>query len=183
MRLVPFGESIPYLDLIPFFNETFIGIGIFEEGREARIFETGGYKHGVMVCFESSYGAHARMLVREGAEFLSVITNDAWYGRSAGPDQHLVLSILRAVATRRPIVRSANTGISAIIDPSGRIVASLPLMETGVVMAEIVPQRGTTFFVRWGNLWLMLAAAGVVIASVVQAFLAKPTEQTEPAPR
>ena len=157
MLLVPFGETIPYFDAIPFVK-TLVGVGEWDIGEEIGIFETRGYKFGAMICFESAFGAQGRRIANEGASFLAVITNDAWYGFSAGPPQHHNLSLLRAVETRRPVVRAANTGISSIINPAGRVTDSLGLGAPGVIPGEIVPQSVTTFFARWGNLWLILAA-------------------------
>ncbi len=155
MRLVPFGEYVPYFDLIPGFQEQIVQIASFTEGKSVTIFESHHRRFGTMICFESSFGSQARKIARAGAEFLTVITNDAWYGMSAGPAQHHNLSILRAVETRRPVIRAANTGISSIIDPAGRITATLSLGQQGVLTGEIAPQTIQTFFVRWGNSWLI----------------------------
>lgn len=176
MRLVPFGEYLPYFEHIPFLK-TLVGIESFAEGEKIELFETRGHRFGVMICFESSFGVQARKIVNEGAEFLVVVTNDAWYGRSAGLDQHHDLSLLRAVETRRPIVRSANTGISSIIDPVGRVTASCPQGEMSAATGTIAPQSGRTFFVRWGNLWLVLASVAFVVASAIKVAL---TTRSEP---
>lgn len=174
MRLVPFGEHLPYFDLIPGFNSNLVGILGFREGREVRVFETtSGARFGALICFESTFADSARRLARAGAGLLTVITNDGWYGRSAGPAQHHHLSILRAIETRRPLVRSANTGISSVVAPSGRILATLPLMERGVVTATVRTESRLTFFARWGNLWLLLACGGVPAAGARTAWRRK----------
>ncbi len=114
MRLVPFGEALPYFDAIPGFQESVVGLGgLLSEGDTPGLFESHGARVGVMICFESTFSQMGRMLAREGADFLAAITNDAWYGTSAGPQAHFNLSLLRAVETRRWVVRSANTGVSA----------------------------------------------------------------------
>lgn len=168
MRLVPFGEYLPYFNLIPGFQEGIVGIASFEEGREVNLFTTQGHKHGSLICFESTFGTQSRRLARAGAEFISIITNDAWYRQSAGPVQHHNLSILRAVETRRPVIRSANTGISSIISPSGRITETLGVYERGVVTGEIVPQTFETFYVRWGNVWVVGACLITIAGGVLR---------------
>lgn len=168
MRLVPFGEHLPYFELIPYFNETFVGIGSFTEGREVHIFDCAGRGFGTQICFESTFGAQSRKIALAGAEFLTIITNDAWYGDSAGAAQHHALSCLRAVETRRPVVRGANTGISSLINAAGRAESSLPLGRRGVLVGEIAPMTGTTFYARWGNLWLTLACWGCFFGVAVR---------------
>jgi apolipoprotein N-acyltransferase len=100
----------------------------------------------------------ARALVERGANFLVVITNDAWYGLSAGATNHHNVSLLRAVENRRYVLRDANTGISSIIAPSGRITATLGLDQRGFVEGEIHPlvSQENTVFTIWGNAWLAL---------------------------
>lgn len=168
MRLVPFGEHLPYLDLIPGFNDTFVGILSFNEGKQVNLMRTDGLLFGSMICFESAYAASARSRVRAGAQFLVVITNDGWYGMSAGPAQHHSFSILRAVEQRRPLIRAANTGISSIIEPSGVVSASLALGETGVVSAMIKPEYELTTFARFGNAPLMSALTIFLVVVAVR---------------
>lgn len=175
MRLVPFGEYLPYVEWIPGVR-TLSGINSFNEGREVHMFETDGYQFGALICFESSFAAQARKLVREGAQFLTVITNDAWYvvpfskvdpdqpvNYTAGPIQHHNFSRLRAVETRRPVVRAANTGVSSIIDPAGRLQVTLPLNERGIIVADIAPQSVLTFYARWGSFWVVVSALAVIV--------------------
>lgn len=170
-QLVPFGESLPYFDLIPGLQKNIVGIGLFAEGERQVLFQSGPFEFGGLICFESTFGRLARSLARQGADMLVVITNDAWYGHSAGPRQHHHLSLLRAVETRRWVLRAANTGISSIIDPRGRVVASLPLGERGTIQRTIeIPGRPagpdawtalprSTFYVDHGNHWLWIIAA------------------------
>lgn len=178
MRLVPFGESLPYFDMIPGM-QSFVGIGSFNEGKSQTLFTSSGHKFGVLICFESTFSSMARGLARAGAAFLTVVTNDAWYGMSAGAASHHDLSLLRAVETRRWLLRCANTGISSIITPSGRIAeyqtpqgafsATLGLGKQGFVQGSIAPSvyTGQTIFTRLGNAW-MIAPALVVIAGLVR---------------
>ncbi len=154
IRLVPFGENLSFFRYLPFIG-TIVAVGEFERGESITLFRTHAIPFSTIICFESYFGAQTRKAVRNGAEFLVLITNDGWYRESAGPYQHHAQSILRAVETRRPFLRCAYTGISSIFDPSGRRVAGLHLSERGVVHGEIQPQIGVTFFVRWGNVWVI----------------------------
>lgn len=169
MRLVPFGESLSFFRYIPFLK-TVVGIGEWHPGEKVEIFESRGLKFGTLICFESSFGAQARKIANEGAEFLTVITNDGWYGRSAGAAQHHNLSLLRAVETRRPVVRAANTGISSIIDPAGNVKATLALEKRGVISADISGRSEPTLYLRWGNLGILLLVGIAMLAT----FLKKP---------
>lgn len=163
MRLVPFGEYIPYVGAIPGVR-SFVGLGDFKAGREAKVIEgPKGTRLATTICFESTFSSRSRVLARKGAEFLAVATNDGWYGRSAGPRRHHDLSRLRAVETRRWIVRAANTGISSIVRPDGTLAATLPLGERGVLSAPIEPRTDVTFFARWGNLWLLLGCGATLL--------------------
>lgn len=161
IRLVPFGEALPYFDMIPGM-ESLVGIGSFQAGTEGTIFTSSGIPFGALICFESMFAAEARSRAANGAQWLAVITNDAWYGMSAGPAHHHHLSQLRAVETRRPVVRCANTGISSFIAPSGDVVASLALGEKGTLIealhlpAEPLQSPYTRFGERW--LWLIVIA-------------------------
>ncbi len=160
MRLVPFGESLPYFELIPGFQDSIVGIGSFQEGAERRLFQTGDFKAGVLICFESTFSQMGRAYALDGADYLAVVTNDAWFGESAGPRMHFNLSLLRAVETRRWVVRSANTGVSAVISPAGEVVEELALGRAGAIEASLQPRgyNTETFFMRWGNTPLMTLA-------------------------
>ena len=124
---------------------------------------------GCAVCYESVYGEFCTGYVRKGARLLTVITNDAWWGNTAGYRQHLNYSRLRAIETRRWVARCGNTGVSAIIDPRGRILSRTPWWEQAVLKGTVGLEDGKTFFVRYGDmvgrvcvfLFLLLGAATV----------------------
>ena len=124
---------------------------------------------GTAICYESVYGEHCAQYVKKGAKLLTVITNDAWWGNTPGYKQHLSYSRLRAIETRRWIARCGNTGISAIIDPRGRIIARTPWWEPAVLQGQVQLLQGQSFFVRYGDmvgricvfLFLLLGAAAV----------------------
>ena len=177
MHLVPFGEYLP-LDWLPFLKWAFMqgligAAGIYSPGVPTEPIEIPldpdgppsgkKVKLGIMICFESTFPYIGRQRIREGAEILVVPTNDGWFGRSRAPEQHLWQSAMRAIETRRSLVRAGNTGISGVIHPSGHIKNSSRLHEVGSfafslpVLAE--KDLTTTFFVSFGHLLASGAAA------------------------
>ncbi len=165
IQLVPFGEHVPFFDAIPYFQEMIIQVGSFQEGTESTIFTCEGLRFGAMICFESSFAYLARRLVCNGAQFLVVITNDAWFNRSAGPYQHDSLAQFRAIESRRFLVRCANTGISRIITPTGRTITSLPLYARNSFVSTIRAQDGLTFYMRYGDIFIVLCV--ILVAGAV----------------
>ena len=109
-------------------------------------------KTGPVICYESIYGEFVTEYVRKGAQFLAIITNDAWWGNTAGHKQLLSYARLRAIENRRSIVRSANTGISAVINPKGEITDKLPYDTKGVLKAKFSPANKITFYTQYGDL-------------------------------
>jgi apolipoprotein N-acyltransferase len=125
---------------------------------------------GCAVCYESVYGEYYTEYIRQGAKVMTIITNDAWWGDTPGYRQHLSYASLRAIETRRAIARCANTGISAIISPSGEILQPTPWWQPAVIKSQIPLREELTFFVRHGDIigricnfvfWLLLLALGV----------------------
>jgi apolipoprotein N-acyltransferase len=160
IMLVPFGEYVPLAGLLPFVDRMVPGEGEFARGTWGGPFKT-PVPSGALICYEISIPSLGRREVRDGSLLLINVTNDAWFGRSWGPYQHLAVSAIRAIENRVPILRAANTGISAIIDSSGRIVKSIPLGERGVVVADIDAGREQTFYTRYGD-WIVILSAAVI---------------------
>ncbi|MFA5388122.1 MAG: apolipoprotein N-acyltransferase [Candidatus Omnitrophota bacterium] len=150
MHLVPFGEYVPFSDKFPALHDLILGeVGEFTPGEEFKIFVGGGRdrpleaKFGVLICFEDIFPEIAKKFVKNGAKFLIVITNDAWYGKSGAAYQHAACSVFRAIENRVPVVRCANTGYSCFIDSKGRIYDSVEekgdnLFITGYKTSEII---------------------------------------------
>ena len=164
LHLVPFGEYVPLAALFPFVNKMVAGIGDFVPGKSALPLETGGGKIGVLVCFEGIFPEIARAYVQAGAGILVNITNDAWFGKSSAPYQHLSMTVFRAVENRVPLVRAANTGISAVIDSKGHIRGMTPLFEEATLSAQVRRGEGGSFYSRHGDLFALacLGACGVM---------------------
>jgi apolipoprotein N-acyltransferase len=167
-HLVPFGEYVPLSGLLFFVNRLADGIGDFEPGRGMPEVSAGGARVGVLICYEAIFPDLARR-VAAGASVLVNITNDAWFGRTAAPWQHLAQAVFRAVELKRPLVRAANTGVSAIVDRSGRVETALGLFTRGTLAARIaLPRAGeSTLYARVGDRFAhvcALAAAAALVA-------------------
>ncbi len=165
VHLVPFGEYVPLKRVLSFVNKLAQGtIGDFAPGTEFTVFSVPAGRFGVTISYEVYFPVQVRRYVRDGGQFLVNITNDAWYGRSAAPYQHIAMVVFRAVENRRYLVRAANTGISAVVAPDGRIVARSGLFERTVLTAAIAPRAGLTPYARYGDVFAWGAAAAVGVA-------------------
>jgi apolipoprotein N-acyltransferase len=154
IHLVPFGEYIPLRRFLFFLDKLVVGIGDFRSGEAYTVMPIPQGRFAVLICFEVIFPDLVRHFVRHGAQFLVNITNDAWFGYSSASYQHLSMVVLRAVENRLPIVRAANTGISAVIDPTGRLSQQTDLFGRTWIKARITPaEGGTTFYTRWGDLF------------------------------
>lgn len=165
IHLVPFGEYVPLKRLL-FFVDAVAGSGIgdMKGGETFPLFTIQGQQFGFQICYEIIFSDLSRRFVEEGADFLVNITNDAWFGRSAASYQHLSMIPFRAIENRVPIVRAAQTGISAIIDPSGRIVKETDIFVRTNLLGSIpkMPHRNGTFFTRFGNVFGFLCLLGSI---------------------
>jgi apolipoprotein N-acyltransferase len=169
-HLVPYGEYVPLARLTPFVRRFVDAIGEFEPGGGPVVWEVDGVRATPLICYEAIFPAIARRAVAAGGELLLNVTNDAWYGRIAGPQQHLALVRMRAVETGRPLVRAANTGISAIFDARGRLLGSEGMGESGVVVAEVVLDTGRTPYLLLGDS-LPICCAIITLVLIVFLFL------------
>jgi apolipoprotein N-acyltransferase len=171
-HLVPFGEYIPlkqYLPILdwPFFQNIIGAAGAYSPGRRKAPMELDEQKFSLLICYESIFPSLSRQKVLDGSQFLVITTNDAWFGGSAAPLQHLRHAVLRAVENRRPVARAANNGLSALILPSGRIVNQTKQDEITIVSLDlplIAPNKlPLTFFVSFGHFLAPIAAAAALI--------------------
>lgn len=155
-HLVPFGEYIPLRKFISFAAPLVETMGDFSSGTSAQPLSFGNVKIGVLICFESIFPDLARKHATMGANIFVNITNDAWFGKSSAPWQHLSMAVLRSVENRRSLARAANTGISGFIDPLGRLIKTSPLFEPIFLNADIPLLTEETFFVRYGHRFSMI---------------------------
>lgn len=128
-----------------------------------------GTRIGPSICYESTFPGFFAPAVRNGAEFLVTITNDVWFGDSSGPDHHLQAAVMRAVESRRWLVRAANSGVSAIISPTGRIIARSRLFSPQVIEGDIRLRLDETLYLRWGD-WFASTCAVLLAAFLLSTF-------------
>jgi apolipoprotein N-acyltransferase len=136
VHLVPFGEYVPIRSVLFFAAPLVETVSDFSPGTEVTILRVGSHRASVAICYEVVYPALARQAVLGGSQLLTTITNDAWYGWSSAPHQHFEQAAVRAVEQGRYLLRAANTGISGIVDPYGRVIVKTRLFETAVVTGE-----------------------------------------------
>ena len=167
-HLVPFGEFLPFAaQLRPLIDWFEVPMSNFSRGRVARpLLQVGPHAVGASICYEDVFAAEVRQALPD-ARFLINVSNDAWFGDSLAPHQHLQSARLRALENGRWLVRATNTGISAIIDPRGRVSARLPLFERAVLTGEITPRVGSTPFAAAGSAVALMLAVALVLAALL----------------
>ena len=166
-HLVPFGEYMPLPSWLPL-EKLVHGVGDFVPGRDQKPLRSGDLAMGVLVCYEAIFAGLAQDRVAQGANLIVILSNDAWFGATSAPLQHLNLTALRAIEQGRWIVRSTNTGISAFIDPLGRIHRAGPQFEPLAAAWQVHPRAQTTVYHRYYTPLLMGAG---VLAAVFAALL------------
>lgn len=169
VHLVPFGEYVPYKKLLFFARKLVAPVGNFEHGRSFEPLFTDQFQIGGLICYEDLFPYIARKQTALGANILTVVTNDAWYGNTSAAYQHLALSVFRAVENRRWLVRSANTGISAVIDPSGKVMSSTGLFEDGLIVANAGLRSEKSVYTLTGDVfaWASLVVSALLIIMVI----------------
>lgn len=160
-HLVPFGEYVPYQKVLFFVQRLVEAAGDFAAGTDSTPIRLNGKSLGGLICYEGIFPDLSRKAVERGATALVNITNDAWYGRTGAPYQLLQMARWRAIEFRVPLIRAANTGVSAIIDATGKILGNIPLEERGFLVRTVHPFRTVTPYARWGDFfaWLCVLVA------------------------
>lgn len=165
IRLVPFGEYVPLRKVLFFAERLVRAVGEFRFGTSS-VPLGGRWSYGPAICYEVVYPRLVAEQVRQGASVLVTITNDGWFGDSAAPVQHLRAVRMRAIETDRWFLRAATTGISAVIDPAGRVVDSLEMNRRGIVFGTFQPRTTKTLYAVSGD-WFAIASCAIVIAALV----------------
>lgn len=168
MRLVPFGEFIPLDEWLSFVSPIVDSLAEFVPGEDMVMLPVDGHLTSTAICYEVVYPGLVREAVQAGSELLTTITNDGWYGRSAAPYQHFALASMRAIEEGRYLARAANTGISGVVDPYGRVIAGSRIGEQVGIVADVRLLTARTIYSRVGDLvaWasMVVVAAALLIA-------------------
>jgi apolipoprotein N-acyltransferase len=167
MHLVPFGEYVPLKRLLFFAAPLVEAVSDFSAGDAAVLMPVRGHLMSTAICYEIVYPDLVRSAARGGSELLTTITNDAWFGRTSAPYQHFAQASMRAIENGRYLVRAANTGISGIVDPYGRVRARTEIFQPAVVVGEARFVRSRTIYTRVGDVF---AYASTVLTLAMLAF-------------
>jgi apolipoprotein N-acyltransferase len=162
-HLVPFGERMPFQWLVPALGRVDLGQAEWQPGTRTVLFPSEAGPFACLVCFESIFPDLARADVRAGARMLVNVTNDEWFGNSAALYQHAAMSPFRAVENAVPVLRCANTGLTEIIAPDGRVTAKAPVFQACVLVGEVPPAGHRTPYGRLGDWPGVVAAVSVLL--------------------
>jgi apolipoprotein N-acyltransferase len=168
-HLVPFGEYVPFQNLLFFIEKLTAEAGNFSRGKPAfRPLAFKDHHTGVLICFEILFPDISRRFVGNGADLLTTVTNDAWFGHTSAAAQHFDIAVLRAVENRRSVARAANTGISGFIDPAGRVFDTTGLFTDAVIVRSMPALTGISFYTRHGDLFTCICVIALGMGFVVK---------------
>lgn len=153
IHLVPWGEYVPFKRFFSFANKLTQGVGDTDRGDHRLVYEEAGHRYAAFICYESIFGDEVRQFVENGAQVLVNISDDGWYGDTGAAWQHLNMVRMRAIENHRWILRSTNTGVTAAIDPGGRVVAAAPRHVRTSLHTAFGYEDDRTFYTRWGDLF------------------------------
>lgn len=153
MHLVPFGEYVPYKQIFFFAGSLLQDVGLFDPGKRRTVFTSGGHTYGTFICYESVFGDEVREYARMGAEVLVNISDDGWYGDTSAAWEHLNQVRMRAIENHRWILRATNTGVTAAIDPYGRVTSAIPRHIRSSLRAEFQYEHDLTFYAAHGDVF------------------------------
>ncbi|MCE9679023.1 apolipoprotein N-acyltransferase [Shewanella sp. AS1] len=182
-HLLPIGEFVPLEDLLrplaPVFNlpmSSFSRGDYYQPNLKAK-----GYRLAPAICYEIAFPEQLRDNVSDETDLLLTVSNDAWFGQSNGPLQHMEIAQMRAIELGRPLVRATNNGVTAIVNPQGQITAQLPQFETGVLHASIPLVRGETLFLKWGQWPVLLLSMSIALLAIIRKTALRVSAKTQTA--
>ncbi len=163
IHLVPYGEFIPYRDFFFFAKKLTHKVDDLSRGTDRKTFliaDRNGQNHryGIFICYESVFADEIRQFAKNGAEVFVNISDDGWYGDTSAPWQHLNMARMRAIENRRWLLRDTNNGVTAVIDPYGRVRQSIPRHTVGALVAQYGFNSEITFYTRHGDVFAWLCA-------------------------
>jgi apolipoprotein N-acyltransferase len=164
MHLVPFGEYVPFKQFFFFAKNLLNEVGTFDAGGERTIFTINGHSYGVFICYESIFADEVRHYAQQGADVLINISNDGWYGDTSAPWQHLNMVRMRAIENHRWVLRATNTGVTAAINPYGRVIAAAPRHVRTSIRVAFGYEHDLTFYAAHGDMFAYLCALVTTLA-------------------
>jgi apolipoprotein N-acyltransferase len=167
IHLVPWGEYIPYKNFFSFAKNLTQQAGDMTHGWRRVVFSSAGHRFGVFICYEEIFGDEIRLFAKQGAQVLVNISNDGWYGDTCAPWQTLNMSRMRAIENRRWLLRDTNTGITTVIDPYGRLTASVQRHALTSLAARFGYRSDQTFYTMHGDLFAYLC--GIITLGIIAA--------------
>jgi apolipoprotein N-acyltransferase len=168
IHLVPFGEYIPFQNLLFFASKLTREVGDFARGSQRKVFDLNGTHVGIFICYESVFPEEVREFTWNGAQVLVNISDDLWYGETGAPAQHLQMARMRAVENHRWILLATNNGTTASIDPFGRVVNQAPRNVRTALVVPYAPQNESTFYTRNGDVCAWLCVVISLLAVFVR---------------
>jgi len=166
MHLVPFGEYVPFQKLLSFAGSLTQEVGQMTHGKHRVVFAAAGHRFGVFICYEAIFADEVRQFAKLGADVLVNISDDGWYGDTSAPWQHLNIARMRAIENDRWLLRDTNNGVTAVIDPYGRVVQSLPRHRETSLLAHFDYISRETFYTRHGDWFAWLCAIIAIVLAV-----------------
>jgi len=165
IHLVPFGEYVPFAQYLTFAHKLTGRVSKFTPGEYRKVFRLNGHRYGVFICYEAVFADEVRHFAQLGAEVLVNISDDGWYGDTSAPWQHLNMARMRAIENRRWLLRDTNNGVTAVIDPYGRVRQSIPRHQIDALPAQYGFRDDITFYTEHGDVfaWLCLLLSIVVL--------------------
>lgn len=165
LHLVPFGEFIPLYEYLRFLEKLFPAAGIFSSGEKPKIMIFKDFKIAPLICYEAIFPEIPRVMLRKGANVIVNITNDAWFGKTSAPYQHFQIARMRTIEMRAPLLRSANTGISGLIDETGEIMLATGIFVDAAesVRVKLSKGRKPTLYLQYGDFFSALSIFVVLI--------------------
>jgi apolipoprotein N-acyltransferase len=170
IHLVPFGEYLPYPSLFSFAGGLTQEVGKFQSGTSRRPLDAGAERLGVFICYESIFPDEVRQFADNGAQVFVNMSNDAWYGDSGAYAQHINQTRMRAIENNRWLLSATDTGVTASIDPWGRVVARIPRKERAALLAPYALTSDTTFYTRHGD-WFAYGCAIISLGALLARFI------------
>jgi apolipoprotein N-acyltransferase len=167
---VPFGEYLPFPRLFSFAGGLTKEVGQFHHGTSRRPLDAGAERLGVFICYESIFPDEVRQFANKGAQVFVNMSNDAWYGDSGAYAQHINQTRMRAIENNRWLLSATDTGVTASIDPWGRVVARIPRKERSALLAPYALTSDTTFYTRYGD-WFAYGCAIISLGALLVRFI------------